>query len=130
VIGVDTNVLVRYIMQDDRVQSRLATAMLDALTPERPAYVSAVALAETSWVLSSTYGAPRSELAEAIEALLDADALVVEHAASARRALVACRSGADFADAFIAAINQQAGCGESVTFDKDAAKRAGMRLLK
>lgn len=129
-IGVDTNILVRYIMQDDREQSRLAVEMLDALTTERPGYVSAVALAETSWVLASTYGASRGELATAIEALLAADVLIIEHSSSAHYALAVCRAtSADFADAFIAAINQQAGCDETVTFDKGAAKRAGMRLL-
>jgi len=129
-IGVDTNVLVRYIMQDDRVQSPMAARFLDALSSERPGYISAVVLTEVSWVLVSTYDASRTELANAIEVLLAADAIVVEHSASAHRALAVCRaSRADFADAFLAAINQLAGCDETVTFDKSAAKHAGMRLL-
>ena len=129
-IGVDSNVLVRYIMQDEPAQSRLAARFVDRLTREEPGFVSAVALAETSWVLDAVYKATRTELARAMEVLLSADTLVVEHSASAYRAIEALRAGADFADAFIAAIDRHAGCVETVTFDKNAAKRAGMRLLR
>ncbi|MBS0384565.1 MAG: VapC toxin family PIN domain ribonuclease [Proteobacteria bacterium] len=92
--------------------------------------MSAVVLAETSWVLDTVYGATRAELARAMETLLSADTLMVEHSASAYRALHALRAGADFADAFITAIDRQAGCVEAVTSGKSAAKRAGMRLLR
>ncbi|MGH6952415.1 MAG: PIN domain-containing protein [Vitreimonas sp.] len=129
-IGIDTNVLVRYVMQDDPAQARAATRFLGTLTSQQPGHVSAAVLAELTWVLKSTYGATRNELANAVETLLAADSLVVEHADRAHRALAALRAaGADFADAFVAAIDQGAGCAETVTFDKDAARRAGMRLL-
>jgi predicted nucleic-acid-binding protein len=131
VIGIDTNVLVRYVMQDDPEQTRAATRFMDALNTHRPGHISSVAMAELTWVLKTTYGATREELADAIEALLAADAIIVEHADCAHRALAALRSaGADFADAFVAAIDSNAGCAETVTFDKDAARRVGMRLLK
>jgi predicted nucleic-acid-binding protein len=128
-IGVDTNVLVRYIMRDVPTQTRLATQFFRALTREEPAFVSAVVLAETTWVLGKTYKAARAELAAALEAVLSADSLVVEHRTCAHRALAALRGGADFADAFIAEIDRHAGCDETVTFDKSAVNRAGMRLL-
>ena len=129
-IGVDTNVLVRYVMQDDPAQARTATRFLGNLTSHEPGHISAVVLAEMSWVLKSTYGATRAELANAIENLLATDALVVEHADCAYRALAALQTaGANFADSFVAAIDLKAGCAETVTFDKDAARRAGMRLL-
>lgn len=129
-IGVDTNVLVRYIMQDAPAEARLATRFFDALTREEPGFVSAVVLAETSWVLAFTYKATRAELTAALDILLSADVLVVEQRPSALRALEGLRDGADFADAFIAEIGRRAGCIETVTFDTKAAKRAGMRLLR
>ena len=129
-IGIDTNVLVRYVMQDDPAQARAATRFLGNLTSQAPGHISAVVLAELSWVLTSTYGATRAELANAIENLLATDALIVQHVDCAHRALAALRTtGADFADAFVAAIDVKAGCAETVTFDKDASRRAGMRLL-
>lgn len=129
-IGVDTNVLVRHIMQDDPAQARAATGFLASLTQSEPGHVSAVVLAELAWVLSYTYGASRAELVTAMDALLASDALVVERADCAHRAIALCQAGADFADALIVAIDLDEGCSETVTFDRDAAKRAGMRLLK
>ncbi|MES1156184.1 MAG: type II toxin-antitoxin system VapC family toxin [Alphaproteobacteria bacterium] len=129
-IGIDTNVLVRYIMRDDPVQVKQASRFIETLTRESPGFISAVVLAETSWVLSRTYGASPAELIKAVETLLAVDTLAVEHSAQAHNALAMCRTkGADFADAFIAEVDRQAGCAETVTFDKHAAARAGMRLL-
>jgi len=131
VIGVDTNVLVRYIVQDDLRQARLATRFMNSLTRSEPGFVSAITLTETSWVLARRYQASGEDIAKAVELLLAADVLIVEHAESVHRALDACRRhGAGFADAFVAAIGRDAGCAETVTFDKNAAKRAGMRLLR
>ncbi len=129
-IGVDTNVLVRYVMQDDPAQARIATRFLGSLSSQEPGHISAVVLAELAWVLTSTYAATRAELANTIENLLATEALIAQHSDCAYRALAALRAtGADFADAFVAAIDLKAGCAETVTFDKDAARRAGMRLL-
>lgn len=129
-IGIDTNVVVRYVMQDDPVQALAATRVFNRLTPETPGYVSTVVLAELTWVLTTTYGASRAEMARVIETLLATGALFVEHADCAHRALAIYRAtSADFADALIAAINANAGCTETVTFDKGAAKHAEMRLL-
>jgi predicted nucleic-acid-binding protein len=130
VIGVDTNVLVRFIMQDEPVQARLATRFFAALSPSAPGHVSSVVLAELSWVLTRTYGASRTEVSSALEILLGSSSIVVEHVSCVDRALKVFRGGgADFSDALIAEIDREAGCTETVTFDKDAAKQAGMRLL-
>lgn len=130
-IGVDTNVVVRYVMQDDPNQALAATRFFNRLRPDAPGYVSAIVLAELSWVLTTTYGASRAEMTSVIERLLATSALLVEYGDCARRAVAKClQAGADFADALIAEINAAAGCDETVTFDRAGAKRAGMRLLR
>jgi predicted nucleic-acid-binding protein len=69
-IGLDTNVLVRYFAQDDPVQSRKASALIESLTAERPGYVTQVALVEVAWVLGRAYDAGREEIAQVIDTLL------------------------------------------------------------
>jgi len=76
-IGLDTNVLVRYFAQDDLVQARKASALIESLTAERPGYVTQVALTEVVWVLGRAYGARREEIAQVIETLLRTKELVV-----------------------------------------------------
>jgi len=130
-IGIDTNVLVRYLAQDDRMQSRLASRFIDRLTPEAPGFISIVVLAETVWVLSRAYKASREQIAEVIERLLRSRDLMVESAETAYLALAAYQATrADFADALIAHGARLAGCTETVTFDRAAAANTGMRLLQ
>ena len=69
--ALDTNVLVRYLVQDDKHQTQKVTACIEALTPNRPAFVSTVVLCELCWVLKSAYGASRLDRATAIEAVLE-----------------------------------------------------------
>jgi predicted nucleic-acid-binding protein len=131
VIGLDTNVVVRFLAQDDQVQSPLATRLISRLSRERPGFISAVVLAEISWVLSRAYKAPREDIARALEGLLRSAELIVEAAEAAYRALARyqqSRSG-EFADAFIAEIAWLAGARETMTFDKGASTASGMRLL-
>ena len=130
-IGLDTNVLIRYFAQDDAVQSPIAARLIDRLTSERPGYVSSVVLAETSWVLSRVYKKSRADIAAIFENLLRSREIVVENAAAAYRAVGVYQSNAvaEYADALIAELAACAGCTETVTFDKSAAKGAGMRLL-
>lgn len=128
--GLDTNVLVRYIMQDDASQAAKATRLVDDLTTEDPGFVSVVCVVELSWVLSRCYDLSRAQVAQAIEILLRAKQLVVdqaEHVARALRAFVA--GGADFADCLIERISAAAGCSQTMTFDAKAAKHAGMSLI-
>jgi predicted nucleic-acid-binding protein len=129
-IGVDTHMLVRYLAQDDDVQSPIASKMIDAFTVDNPGYIPVVVLVETVWVLSRAYKASRHQIAAAIENLLRARELVVEKAETAYLALAAYQTTrADFADAMIAHGAKLAGCHETVTFDKGAATNTGMRLL-
>lgn len=131
-IGVDTNVIVRFLTQDDEIQSPIATRFMSRLTKERPGFVSSVVLAEVAWVLSRAYKSTRSEIAQAIEGLLRSAELIVENPDAAYRALGAYQpsTSAEFADALIAQTAALAGASETVTFDQNAAATPGMRLLR
>jgi len=131
VIGLDTNVLVRYLMQDDEVQSPIATRLVETLTAERPGFVTLVATVETVWVLSRAYRLNREQIGEALEALLRSREIVVDEGADVLRALRVFQDGsADFADCLIERLANRAGCDHTVTFDGRAAKTAGMTLLE
>jgi predicted nucleic-acid-binding protein len=129
-IGVDTNVLVRYIAQDDPIQSSRATAFIDNdCSVGTPGFVSLVVLAEVVWVGESCYGATRKEIAEILRRMLSVKQLVVQDAETAWKALRAFESStADFADCLIERTASAAGCERTMTFDKRASK-AGMVLL-
>ena len=128
-IGLDTNVLVRYLTQDDPAQARIASRAIESLSARRPGYLGVVTLIETSWVLTYTYGFDAKDVTHVLEDVVNADEFVVENPAVVGRALEAAAAGADFADALIAETARQAGCERTVTFDRRAVKRAGMQLL-
>lgn len=129
-IGLDTNVLVRYIMQDDAKQTPLATRLMESMTPQAPGFVPLVAVVELGWVLSSAYGLDRGQLVEAFEALLRTRELVVDQAETVWKALrVFQTTNADFADCLIERTSASAGCERTMTFDRGAAKACGMVLV-
>jgi len=121
-IGLDTNILVRYVMQDDPIQSAMATAWIEErLSAENPGFISVVAIAETVWVLDLTYGVADQDIAAAIERLLQADVLVVENEQQVFTAMVALKKKqGSFADALIAGLGAKAGCASTLTFDRRA----------
>ncbi|WP_321966968.1 PIN domain-containing protein [Burkholderia cepacia] len=131
-IGLDTNVLARYFAQDDAVQSRKATALMESLSTDRPGYVSQVALVELVWVLGRCYSVERSQLKDIIESMVGTKELVVEHADTVRKALrvFAASDKADFADCLIERSGHVAECEYTATFDLAASKVAGMQLIK
>ena len=126
-IGLDTNVLVRYIAQDDKAQSARATALIEKeCSASVPGYVGLVVLAEVVWVSESRYGATRQEVADLVRRVLSIRQLVVQDAEIAWKALRMFEGGkADFADCLIERTAFGAGCTRTLTFDK----RAGMTLL-
>jgi predicted nucleic-acid-binding protein len=132
VIGIDTNVVVRFLAQDDAVQSPIATRFMSRLSRERPGFISAVVLAEITWVLSRAYKTPRDDIAAAVEGLLRSAELVIENADAAYRALARYQDSksVEFADALIAQIAMLVGADEVVTFDQSAASELGVRLLR
>jgi len=129
-IGLDTNVLVRYIMQDDAEQSLLATRLVESLSATAPGYVPLVSVVELAWVLSSAYELDRAQLVEAFEALLRTKEIVVDRAETVWKALRVFQSAnADFADCLIERSASAAGCERTMTFDRGAAKGCGMTLV-
>ena len=129
-IGLDTNVLVRYIMQDDKAQSALASTLIENLTVESPGWVSLVSVVELVWVLGGAYDLRREQVLAALETLLRVKEFKVERAEIVWKAVRTCRSRrADFADCVIAGCAAQAGCERIMTFDRGAARAAGMDLI-
>ena len=130
-IGLDTNVLVRYLAQDDPVQSLKATELMEQrLTEQDPGFISTVAMTETAWVLSRSYRLSDLAVAAAIESVLQADVLVVENEQAVFTSMIALKDGrGSFAGALIAALGAAAGCSRTVTFDRKALRLADFELL-
>ncbi len=130
-IGLDTNVLVRYIMQDDARQSAKATALIESLDTDRPGFVTLVSIIELYWVLTSCYHLTNEQVKQALEALLRTRQIVVDRSDQVLRALRVFDAGkADFADCLIERTAASAGCKNTMTFDVKAAKHAGMTLIR
>ncbi len=130
-IGLDTNVVIRYLAQDDPVQSPIATELIERrLSEEDPGFLSVVVMAETAWVLERGYGLGDREIAAAIERLLEADAFVVECEQEVFTAMTALKEGrGSFAEALIGALGAAAGCSRTVTFDRKAVRLPGFESL-
>ena len=129
-IGLDTNVLVRYVMQDDPRQSARATRLVDSLSADDPGFIPVVALVELVWVLTASYGLDRQQVLTVLETLVRSKELVVDRADLVTQALNRYGAGgADFADALIERIAAAAGCSVTVTFDAGAVKAAAMTLV-
>jgi predicted nucleic-acid-binding protein len=129
-VGIDTNILVRYLSRDDAKQSVIADHFVDGLTLEKPGYISHLVCVELSWVLESGYGLSREQIVEAFQRLLAVSTFQIERSAvlvSAVRSF--SRSTADFADCLIERSAANAGCTATMTFDKKAARTGGMTLL-
>jgi predicted nucleic-acid-binding protein len=124
VIGLDTNILVRLVLQDDAKQFEQAVAILvKEFAHNRRTFVSLIALTELAWVLQSSAKIKKQKIADEIEAFLDAEEIIVEQSDLVRRALANYRSlKIDFADALIAAVNAKHDCTRTVSFDKAAIK--------
>lgn len=130
-IGLDTNVVVRYLTQDDPKQSQIVTRLMEkTLSSDEPGFISLVVLAEVVWVLTSLYFVDREGIAEIVSGLLTTEQLRVENAELVWRAKRRYEvSKADFSDALIAETAVAAGCKRAVTFDRSAAATSGFDLL-
>jgi predicted nucleic-acid-binding protein len=128
VIALDTNVLLRYFVQDDPAQARRATLLLEKeLTEQKPGLVTVVALIELIWVMEQSYGAAEDAIAEVIPGLLEAPNIVVERGAAVRAAMRSKHG--DLADRLLHEIGRSEGCVATVTFDKRFARLDGVELL-
>jgi predicted nucleic-acid-binding protein len=126
-IGLDTNILVRYLAQDDAAQSEKATEIIERrLTARDSGFISVVAIVETAWVLERAYGLADRDIAAAIERILQAEVLVVENEQEVFLAMIALKEGrGSFAHALIAALGAKAGCSRTLTFDQKALRLPG-----
>jgi predicted nucleic-acid-binding protein len=128
-IGLDTNILVRFITLDDTGQSRRADEIIASLTEREQGFVSVVVMAELAWVLERTYDYDKAEIASAIETMLQIDVLQIECEQQVLIAMVALQRGrGSFADALIGELGMKAGCSHTLTFDRKAAQLPSFAL--
>jgi predicted nucleic-acid-binding protein len=120
VIGLETNVLLRMFDENDPEQRARAHALVSA-QGFGGCYLNPIVISEFAWTLARSYKRQRGEIVQRLSWLLEAPEFVVAHADEAARALNRYLSGpADFADYFLAEINESAGCSRTATFDEDA----------
>jgi predicted nucleic-acid-binding protein len=130
VIALDTNILVRFFTQDDPAQSQKAEEILSSLTAAEPAWVGLVVLMELVGALAHIYEAGKQRTMHVLDHLLTRQELVLEQAETVGEAVRLFRTGkADFDDCLIAASAKAAGCSKTLTFDRVAARDAGMELI-
>lgn len=126
-LGVDTNVLVRFLVRDDEVQFEKARKQIKReVAAGRGVLVNQLVLLETEWVLRSRYSLPKQLIIQTISGLLDASDVEFEDEAAIEEALFVWKeSAADFADCLIGAKNRRLGCRATATFDVKASKLPG-----
>ena len=130
-IGLDTNVVIRYLTQDEPRQAAAATRLFEqTLSVDRPGFVSLIALCEIGWVLAECYEADKARIRAVVEGLLGSRQIIVEEPDLVWSALrVWGKSVADFSDVLIGELSRARGCEKIVTFDKAAAKLPPFELL-
>jgi predicted nucleic-acid-binding protein len=130
-IGLDTNVIVRHIMQDDPVQSPKATRIIERrLTEELPGFIILATMLETALVLESAFGLSNRQLSLAIERMLQTKTFVIQNEREVHTAMMIFRSGqSSFDDALIGTLGLWAGCASTLTFDKKASRLHGFELI-
>jgi predicted nucleic-acid-binding protein len=130
-IGLDTNVLVRFFTQDDPVQFRQAQMFIEGeLSADEPGYINLIVLAELVWTLARAYRFSKIEITSAVDALLDTAEIAIQHEQAVAAALTLCKAEKlDFVDALIAVVNRDSGCRETRTFDVRFAASNAAKLL-
>jgi predicted nucleic-acid-binding protein len=130
-VGIDTNILLRLIVNDDEAQRQLVTAFGSKLNKEYRGLITLVALLETDWALKSQFGFSRRQSSDALRKLTQIRGVDVEcHDVVARALILVDESNADFADALIAERSADLGCMRTATLDQKAASKIpSMELL-
>jgi len=127
--GLDTNILVRFVAQDDVVNSPRANAIMLSLSPEEPGWIAITAIAEFAWVMTRVFRIRRADVYSMIDMFLSQPHIVIEQADLVRKAADFFLTGsAGFTDYLVACSCRAAGCAQILTFDRKAAKSAGMTL--
>jgi predicted nucleic-acid-binding protein len=121
-IGLDTNIIIRYLTQDDPTQAAIASQFIEGeLTEKNRGFITLISLVEITWVLESCYGQKKVELLAVIGSLLTLKQIIIEKTDVVYLALKRYQAGnADFSDSLIAIICEDAGCQRVVSFDKKA----------
>jgi len=129
--GVDTNVLLRFIVRDDADQAAAADVFLEReCSRDAPCLINRIVLCELVWVLERGYRYRRDPIAGVIDKILRTEEFRVENAAEAWAALQAYRKGrGDFADGLIGKTNRALGCAGTATFDREAGRMEEFILL-
>jgi len=130
-IGLDTNVLVRYLTQDDPVQGEAAAKLIESrCTREEPGHIALIVLCELVWVLRGAYGYERMQIVDVLEKILTAAEVQLENEDAAWYATQCWRTGvSDFADSLIVYMNELAGCETTYTFDEKLARNRKAQLV-
>ncbi len=130
-IGIDTNIVLRYLLADDGPQHQLAATLIDEnCSLHEPAFISDVVLGEIAWFLTRRLRLPRAKVVDHLTALLNNSHLLFANSVAALLAVIAYRDGrADFADYLVAALNREHGVDRTFTFDQDAARDGTLVLL-
>jgi predicted nucleic-acid-binding protein len=128
-LGIDTKVLIRFLVRDDEIQFEKARKLIKReVAAGHRVFVNQLVLMETEWVLRSRYLVPKNQIIEAISGLLNSTDIQFEDEPSIEEALFIWKeSTADFADCLIGAKNRRMGCRATVTFDGKAAKLPGFK---
>jgi len=131
VIGLDTNALIRLIVEDDPEQAaRVRHSVEAAVAAGRRCRINRIALVESVWVLESVFRWDRDQVAEYLDRIINGEGLDIENERDAQHALDAYRAGPiDFADAYLALTNRTSGCSTTLTFDRKAARLADFQLI-
>jgi predicted nucleic-acid-binding protein len=128
VIAVDTNILLRYLVQDEAAQAVLANDLIEnKLSAARPGFIAITVLIETVWVLQRRYRQSTAEIRSVVARLLEAPQIVVDQSAVVKTALALDHP--DLADAVVHAAGRANGCERTLTFDRQFARVAGVDLL-
>lgn len=127
-IGLDTNILIRYLTKDDEAQWRQATQLIQS---SEQCFIANIVLCEMVWVLrGEPYQYSKDEILTTLEAMLQSPTFEFENRSAVYQAMQRTKKGrADFSDYLIGAISLQAGSGETVTFDRKLKDERGFRCL-
>jgi predicted nucleic-acid-binding protein len=130
-IGIDTNLLVRLIVNEDEQQSLAVERFIqEHSSSEDPCYISNIVLIETAWVLETVYGFDRTSVADTLDHLLEVEQFDFDSPDDVAAAVDDFRRrGVEFADCLLGSTNLFAGCEHTITFDRKAAKLPGFKLL-
>lgn len=130
-VGIDTNILVRFFMRDDELQSRRAVALMDSFSAEEQGFVSFVVVAELVWVLQYVFQLQKNQVVSVLAKLANMPALKLENLSVFLHALQLCNNtSVDFVDCLISGVAMHAGCACTMTFDRKSSKVPGMKRIR